>query len=381
MNKKEQPKILLVDDERYNIHVLVNILKTDYRTIVAKNGEGALKRACATPLPDLILLDIMMPGMDGYEVCRQLKANPQTREIPVIFITAMSEIQDETRGLELGAIDYLTKPINPAIVLARIKNHLALQAARKEIEQQKQQLEKQNKELREAARLREDVEQIARHDLKTPLNVVIGMPRMILEEGNLSDRQIKYLTMIETSGYRMLKMINQSLNLLKMERGLYQVTPVAVNLLQVFSKILAEIQNIRDSLDISLDIFVNGDHPEPGEAFFVYGEELLCYSMFENLLKNALEASKSGEQITISCLEQDARAVIHIHNQGVIPASIRDRFFDKYVTYGKRTTGIGLGTYSARLFAETMGGTISFETSEEHGTTLFVQLPRSKSNP
>lgn len=378
MIKKEQPKILIVDDERYNIHVLVNILKADYRTIIAKNGEEALKRAYAAPAPDLILLDIMMPGIDGYEVCKQLKTDPQTKEIPVIFVTAMSEIKDETRGLELGAIDYLTKPINPSIVLARVKNHLALQAARKEIERQKQQLEVQNAELRETARLREDVEQITRHDLKTPLNVVIGMPGVILEEDNLSDRQVKYLQMIEAAGYRMLKMINQSVNLLKMERGMYQATPVAVNLLHVFQKIWAEIQNIHDSSDILLEIFVNGGHPEPEEKFFVYGEELLYYSLFENLLKNAIEASPPKGKVTISCLEQDARAVIRIHNQGAIPESIRSQFFDKYVTYGKKTTGTGLGTYSAKLFAETMGGTINFETSEENGTTLIVQLPSNK---
>lgn len=375
MNQKEHPKILIVDDERYNIHVLVNILKANYHTIVAKNGEEALKRARAVPPPDLILLDIMMPVMDGYEVCRQLKSDPQIKDIPVIFVTAMSEIKDETRGLELGAIDYLTKPINPSIVLARVKNHLALQAARKEIEQQKQQLEIQNKELLEAARLREDVEHITRHDLKTPLNVVIGMPEVIMEEGNLSPNQIKCLKMIETSGYRMLNMINQSLNLLKMERGMYQVTPVAVNLLHIFQKIAVEMQNTFDSLGISLEILVNGSLTGGGSVFFVSGEELLCYSLFENLLKNALESSPSGEKITISCLEQDERSVIHIHNQGAIPANIRNRFFDKYVTFGKKTAGTGLGTYSARLFAETMGGSISFETSEERGTTITVQLP------
>jgi signal transduction histidine kinase len=375
MHQKEHVKILIVDDERYNIHLLVNILKTEYRTIVAKNGDEALKRARAVPPPDLILLDIMMPEMDGYEVCRQLKADPQTKEIPVIFVTAMSEIKDETRGLELGAIDYLTKPINPSIVLARVKNHLALQTARKEIEQQKRQLEIQNAELLEAARLREDVERITRHDLKTPLNVVIGMPDVILDEGNLSARQVKFLKMIENSGYRMLNMINQSLNLLKMEQGRYQVTPVAVNLLHIFQKIAAEMQHILDSLDLSLEIMANGIPPDEAETFFVSGEELLCHSLFENLLKNALEASPSGEKITISCLKQGERAVIHIHNQSAIPASIRDRFFDKYVTSGKETTGTGLGTYSAKLFAEAMRGSISFDTSEAHGTTVTVQLP------
>ena len=123
---EEQEKILVVDDERLNINVLVDLLKPEYKMMAAKNGEQALKAARVANPPDLILLDIMMPEMDGYEVCRRLKADAATRDIPVIFITAMGETSDETKGLEVGAVDYLTKPISPPIVQARVKTHLAL---------------------------------------------------------------------------------------------------------------------------------------------------------------------------------------------------------------------------------------------------------------
>jgi len=123
---EEQQKILVVDDERLNINVLVDLLKPDYKMMAAKNGEQALKAVRIANPPDLILLDIMMPEMDGYEVCRRLKADETTRDIPVIFVTAMGETSDETKGLEVGAVDYLTKPISPPIVQARIKTHLAL---------------------------------------------------------------------------------------------------------------------------------------------------------------------------------------------------------------------------------------------------------------
>lgn len=126
----QNPKLLVVDDEPLNLNVLVELFKSDYKLAVAKSGEQALQRVMDTPGPDLILLDIMMPGMDGYEVCRRLKAEEKTREIPVIFVTAMGEVQDETRGLELGAVDYITKPISPPIVKARVKNHLELKLAR-----------------------------------------------------------------------------------------------------------------------------------------------------------------------------------------------------------------------------------------------------------
>jgi putative two-component system response regulator len=124
----EKPTVLVVDDTPDNLSLMSGLLKDDYKVKVANNGEKALKIAASDAPPDLILLDIMMPGMDGYEVCQFLKRNPATRDIPVIFLTAKVEVEDERKGLELGAVDYLTKPVSPPIVMARVKNHLALKA-------------------------------------------------------------------------------------------------------------------------------------------------------------------------------------------------------------------------------------------------------------
>jgi putative two-component system response regulator len=118
--------VLVVDDTPDNIDVLSGVLKDEFRVKAAVNGERALKIAQTSPQPDMILLDVMMPGMDGYEVCQALKANPVTSRIPVIFVTAKNQQEDETRGLALGAVDYITKPISPAIVLARVHTHLNL---------------------------------------------------------------------------------------------------------------------------------------------------------------------------------------------------------------------------------------------------------------
>jgi putative two-component system response regulator len=120
--------ILVVDDTPDNLILMSSLLKTDYKVKIANNGEKALRIAASDAPPDLILLDIMMPGMDGYEVCQRLKREPKTMNIPVIFLTAKNEMEDEKQGLELGAVDYITKPISPAIVLARVKNHLALKS-------------------------------------------------------------------------------------------------------------------------------------------------------------------------------------------------------------------------------------------------------------
>lgn len=119
-----KPTILVVDDTPDNLSLMMELLKDDYKVKLANGGERALKLAAMQPPPDVILLDIMMPGMDGYEVCQRLKAMPLTKDIPVVFLTAKSEVEDEKRGLEMGAVDYITKPISPPIVLARVKIHL-----------------------------------------------------------------------------------------------------------------------------------------------------------------------------------------------------------------------------------------------------------------
>jgi putative two-component system response regulator len=130
----ERKTILVVDDTPDNLSLMSGLLKEEYRVRLANSGERALKAVQGDNLPDLILLDIMMPGMSGYEVCQALKADLRTQPIPVIFLTAMSAPEDEQKGLELGAVDYVTKPINPSLLLARVRNHLARRAQARELE-------------------------------------------------------------------------------------------------------------------------------------------------------------------------------------------------------------------------------------------------------
>ena len=127
---RARPRILIVDDVRENLHVLMQILRDDYAILAATSGEKALEMAQRGPGPDLILLDIKMPGMDGYSVLSRLKANPATSNIPVIFVTALSDAADEARGLKLGVADYLTKPVSPELLLMRVRTQLELSRRR-----------------------------------------------------------------------------------------------------------------------------------------------------------------------------------------------------------------------------------------------------------
>lgn len=134
MGVAERQRILVVDDVATNVAVLASILKSEWDVMTAGDGDSALRIAGGSPAPDLILLDINMPGMDGHEVCRRLKASPGTRDIPIIFVTSMDGGDSEAHGLELGAVDYIVKPVNAPIVRARVRNHIALRNALSELQ-------------------------------------------------------------------------------------------------------------------------------------------------------------------------------------------------------------------------------------------------------
>ena len=358
-------KILIVDDALVNIKILIETLTNpDYELLIATSGTMALEIAASERL-DLILLDIIMPEMDGYEVCAKLKANAATQLVPVIFITARDAEEYETKGLELGAVDYITKPINPLIVQARVKTHLKLKQAYEELEQN-------NAALAEAAILRDNVDCILRHDLKNPINGIISYSD-VMTDLELNPKQEKIRGKIEKLGYEMLNMLNRSLELHKMETGIYQYQPDSTNVLRIFKKIMAETKRYTQSKDLSVKMILGGKNVTEDDTFIVQGEYLLCYSMLANLFNNAQEAAPAETLITVSLSGDERNAIISIHNKGAVPKAIREHFFDKYTTFGK-LSGTGLGTYSAKLMAETQGGSVSFETSEETGTTVTVRL-------
>ncbi len=364
--------ILVVDDSPQDIAILNEELKVDYRVQAATDLVAASRLAHANPPPDLILLDVMMPGMDGYQFCRALKAEPATRSIPVIFVTARGAAESEAAGFEAGGVDYIAKPVNPQLVKARARTHIELKAAREE-------LEKKNEVLEENVRLREEVEAINRHDLKNPLMVLMNMPEALQACGSLTEAQKKILRLTDVACGQMLEMINRTVDLFKMEKGVYTVHAVPVNALQLIEQAFSALQPLIKAKDLLVATTAGGRPVARGDSFTVLGEQLLAYSMLANLLKNAVEASPAGGTVTVSLgapeSGEQGPARISIHNHGAIPAAIRSRFFAKFTTAGKER-GTGVGAYSARLMARTLGGEIGFQSSEETGTTITIQLPR-----
>jgi putative two-component system response regulator len=153
---ERKPCVLIVDDSPENVEILGEILRPHYRRLAALDGEKALKIAASADAPDLILLDVVMPGLDGYQVCRRLKSDPRTSEIPVIFITSRGEVESETRGFDTGAVDYIAKPVSPPVVLARVKTHLELRKARESLSRQNEILEQKVRERTEELALTQE---------------------------------------------------------------------------------------------------------------------------------------------------------------------------------------------------------------------------------
>ena len=363
---EKKATILIIEDLPENIDILFNVLKNTYEIKVATNGKNALQ-IIKKELPDLILLDIVMPEMDGYETIHELKSNPATKNIPVIFLSGMSAMQDIVKGFELGAVDYITKPFSPPIVLARVKIQLDLKFAQEK-------LENQNIELLEMAKIKEDVEHMTRHDLKSPLTTIIGNTELLPLLGEMNDKQLKHMKMIKNAGIRMISMINRSLDLVKMERGIYKLEAEPVNILEIITSIIEERSDILSKRDLSIKIHTNNGKPNNEKLICIQGEKLLFYSLFSNLIDNAIEASPNENQITIS-MNYNQDLEISIHNKGEVPAEIRDKFFEKFVSFGKRK-GTGLGTYSAKLLTETMGGKIEMQSSAQNGTIISLNFSK-----
>ncbi|MFW5487720.1 MAG: ATP-binding protein [Desulfovibrio sp.] len=221
--------------------------------------------------------------------------------------------------------------------------------------------------------LREDVERMTRHDIKTPLNAIMGMTDLLLEDDLPPDIQ-EGIKIIRKSGLRVFNIVNQSLNMLKMERGTYHFHGLPVNLLTLIDKIWEELRPLANARQVGIDLTLNGKTPPANGHFMVLGEELLCYTMLANLLKNAVEASPRNAVISVDLTNSDPSRKIRIQNLGEVPSQIRKKFFEKFVTYGK-PGGTGLGAYSARLIAITLGGSIHLDATIPGETIIHLTLP------
>ncbi|WP_051249636.1 sensor histidine kinase [Maridesulfovibrio zosterae] len=228
---------------------------------------------------------------------------------------------------------------------------------------------------RQQMQLREEMERITRHDLRSPTATIVGMSRILETEAQLDEEYQPLAQILRKTGERMIRQIDTSLTLIRLETGSLVADAHPFNLYSAINAGIGDLSQLVEEKNIEIVTLLEGEPLQDECSIVCYGEASLIITMFSNLLKNAAEAAPENTIITISMKEDSTSIITEIHNLGEIPESIRNNFFDRYTTFGKRN-GTGLGTYSARLIARASGGDISFRTSSEKGTTLITTIPK-----
>ena len=370
---EEMKTVLIVDDTTENIDILHDILAGDYKIKAAVSGERALKIAQADPKPDMILLDIMMPEMDGYEVCRRLKADPETAEIPVIFVTAMSGEDDEAKGLALGAVDYITKPINPAITKARVKTHLQVQC----LFERKQLNERKLFEVYRSQSVNDLLANIAHH-WRQPLNLIVldvENIRMDMEDSAIeSESMSEMLDNIDVVVQELSKMINlfhkyQSGS----QNSLSPCSPA-----QILDDVLLMGKNKYRLSNAKIG------HSIPKELTLVTDPSILL-NTFITLIGNALDMAAERKipepSVRIGAESDNGVCTIWVEdNAGGIAIEPIERVFDPYYTTFFKNQDKGLGLYVVRRgIEEYLGGVISVKNLSD-GVRFTLRIPEHKAD-
>jgi signal transduction histidine kinase len=368
---KQQDTLLIVDDTPENIGVLFDCLADhNFKIFVAENGSDALEIA-KEKLPDLILLDILMPGIDGFETCRQLKNIPQTQDIPVIFMTALSETSDKVKGFQLGAVDYVTKPFQQEEVLARINTHLTIRQLQNQLQVQNEQLIKLNQEKNEFLG-------IAAHDIKNPLTAIQSAAEVIeLDYETMSKNDmVKQAKRISVTTRQLFTLIDNLLDINAIESGKFNISPSSIDIFPTLQSLVMRYSNRAKSKDIA----VHFQSPEKQYHAFVDGNTII--QVLDNLISNAVKYSPYGKQVDIRVTESEKFIRCEIQDEGPgLSDSEQQKLFHKFSKLSTKPTGgehsTGLGLFIVKKLVEAMNGKVWCESELGKGTTFFVDFPVS----
>jgi two-component system, sensor histidine kinase and response regulator len=366
-----KPHILIVDDVARNIQVVANILKHEQCLIsFAQSGEKALE-LIGKEVPDLVLLDVMMPNLDGYEVCEHIKKHEATKVIPIIFLTAKNDIESITKAFQSGGVDYITKPFNNEELRARVRTHLNLRAAFKQISEQKS-------ELAELNAIKDKFFNIIAHDLRNPFNGLLVLTDILKEKITRMDKK-EIRTMIDLlhnsskDGYELLENL---LEWSRSQRNVLEFNPSEIRLHQMVRgnihllTPLAVSKKIRLSANISEDIMLNADRH-------------MLDTVLRNLITNAIKFTPEEGNVKISAKVEKESVVVTIKDSGIgISAGDLEKLFKtelKFSTQGTaKERGTGLGLVLCKEFIDKHSGRIWAESEVGRGSSFKFSLPSQK---
>jgi signal transduction histidine kinase len=379
--------ILVVDDVPDNLQLLMGILSdSGYEVRPASDGEFALQSAWAS-LPDLILLDIRMPDMDGYAVCERLKADERTRDIPVIFISGLHEVNDKVKGFALGGVDYITKPFQPEEVLARVQTHLTLRDLQKNLQEEiiwhkqaEEELRELNQQLQEANASKDKFFSIIAHDLRGPFNSLIGLTEAIIDDFDLygKDKIKAMISRLHTSSKRFYALLTNLLTWSQLQRGLMECEAETLSLADIAERNVRLFSSNADQKQVTLKNLVS-------KRMTVYADLKMIDTIMRNLISNALKFTEPGGTVTISAQQNENVVDISVSDTGIgIDQESIEKLFRIDVKYSQPGTadeeGSGLGLILCKELAEKNGGSIRVESEVEKGTTITFTLPHDQSS-
>lgn len=374
----EKPTILIVDDTPDNLALLTGLLKGQYRTKVATSGAKALDTALAGAPPDLVLLDIMMPEMDGYEVCRRMKESEAIRDVPIIFLSALNETMDKVKAFGAGGVDYITKPFQVEEVRARVETHLKIRRMQKELEQQHHQLQENFEQLSSLSALKDEFLRIASHDLKNPLMCVLGFAALVedMVKPGMEMTPDMHLCVSKIAGAARLmqKIIEDFLDFRAMEDGQMKLQLENTDLNELARLAIEQNQAYADKKSIPIRLELQADLPA------ARADSARIRQVVENFISNAIKFSSAGMGVAIRTSCSGGKVLVEIVDSGPgLAEEDMAKLFVKYAKLSNKPTGgeksSGLGLAICKKIVELHEGQIGARNNPEGGCTFWFEVP------
>lgn len=391
---RTKPLVLIIDDSMVNLALLKKTLqKHDFSVVLANNGEQGVMRA-RQYRPDLILLDVMMPGWDGYETCSHIKAEPELANIPILFLSALNDTENKVKALQVGAVDYVSKPFQREELLARVRTHVELSHLRKDLEHE---VACQTEEIRallaalhdsyektqQASILKTQFLRNISHEFRTPMNIILGMTDILLEDTPLDDEQRHCAETIRDAGTQLMDMLCDMLNFtqqfgeeMQQESGDFLVPDLLESVLRVMYK-RAE----------NKDIELNTECTEMLNQV-LYGNYAHIQEILTKLVDNAIKFTLVGEVVVRAQLmpltETESSLRFEVEDTGIgIAPEKQEGLFDAFSQVDGSSTrsydGMGMGLAVAKLFTENLGGDIGLRSTPGEGSLFWFEVPIEKS--
>jgi signal transduction histidine kinase len=374
-----KPRILVIDDMSSDIELITEILKKkNYRIASAKNGKTAITKAKAHKF-DLILLDVILPDMDGYEICKHLKKFPSTKDIPIIFITVKTDHKSLLRGFEAGAVDYITKPFNELELLARVNTHLELKFSREELKKAKEDAERSDK-------LKSAFLSNMSHEIRTPINAIIGFSELLLLHDITDEQNKEYIDIIINNGNVLIELIDDIIEISKIEAGEIKIEETDCPVNKILSELFITFNNEKNKLgkkDITIKVNKANDSPD----FSIISDPLRFRQIFSNLIGNALKFTKTGyiefgyTFIKDDEIDKENNFIrFYVKDTGIgIPKDKHKIIFKRFIQIDYSNTrkyqGTGLGLSISKSLVKLLGGDIWVDSIEGKGSIFYFTLP------